>query len=111
MAFDVVVVGAGPGGLACAEKTAFRGLSTLVLERKETLGTKVCAGGITWNGLLRKISDDLAERQFSKQYIYTRHQQVCLCSDSPIIATVDRQKLGQWMAVRARKVGAVVRSN
>lgn len=111
MTFDIVIVGAGPGGLACAEKAASLGLSTLVLERKETLGVKVCAGGITWNGLIRKVSDDLAERQFCKQYIYTRRQQVCLCADSPIIATVDRQRLGQWMADRARQAGAVIREN
>lgn len=111
MTFDIVIVGGGPGGLACAEKAASRGLSTLVLERKETLGTKVCAGGITLNGLIRKVSDDLAERLFSKQYIYTRHQQVCLRSDAPIIATVDRKRLGQWMADRAGQAGAVIRSN
>lgn len=111
MSYDIVIVGAGPGGLACAEIAASHGFSTLVLERKKNIGTKVCAGGITWNGLIRKVSEDLAERHFYKQYIHTRHQQVCLRSEAPIIATVNREKLGLRMAEKAMQAGAVIRPN
>ncbi len=109
MFFDVVIVGAGPGGLACAEITASKGLTTLVLERKQTLGKKVCAGGITWNGLLKKVPKEISEKQFPDQYIFTRHQKTCVSSPTPIIATVNREHLGQQMAHNARTAGAEIR--
>jgi thioredoxin reductase (NADPH) len=36
--WDVVIVGAGPGGLAASLTTAHRGLTTLVIEAKATAG-------------------------------------------------------------------------
>ena len=83
MFYDVIIVGAGPGGLACAETTARAGLKTLVLERKLILGPKVCAGGVTWNGLVKRVPVDIMERQCATQYIYTRSQQISvLCSNA-----------------------------
>jgi geranylgeranyl reductase len=111
MSFDVIIVGAGPGGLACAEVTASQGLKTLVLERKKMLGKKVCAGGITWNGLIKKIPNDISERQFSEQFIFSRCQKACISSPTPIIATVNRQKLGQQMGDKALHAGAQIRLN
>lgn len=111
MTIDVLIIGGGPGGLACAERTSAHGLSTLVIERKAVIGQKVCAGGITWNGLIKTVSGSLAEREFSKQYIYTRYQKVCISSDTPIIATVNRQILGQAMADKARQAGVRIHTN
>lgn len=109
MSHDVIIVGAGPGGLACARITAGLGLKTLVLERKETLGKKVCAGGITWNGLIKNLPEDVAERQFCRQQIFTRWQKSCVTAAAPIIATVNREKLGQEMANKAIAAGAEIR--
>ncbi len=109
MAYDVIIVGAGPGGLACAEAAAGHGLTVLVLERKECLGRKVCAGGITWNGLLKKVPGDIAEKCFAHQHILTRCQKVAVTSPTPIIATVNREKLGQYMANKACRAGAEIR--
>lgn len=109
MSFDVIIVGAGPGGLACAEATATLGLKTLVLERKFVIGRKVCAGGVTWNGLVKKVPIDIFERQFHTQYIFTRSQKVSVSSPTPIIATVNREKLGQLMSRKAQQAGAELR--
>jgi geranylgeranyl reductase family protein len=47
LAFDVIVVGSGPGGATCAWKCAEAGLRTLILERAATLPRyKPCGGGI-----------------------------------------------------------------
>ena len=43
-AWDVVVVGAGPGGSAAAKKCAELGMKTLILERKKLPRDKVCSG-------------------------------------------------------------------
>lgn len=108
MTYDVIIIGAGPAGLACARVTAAHGLKTLVLERKETLGKKVCAGGITWNGLLKKVPIDISERQFCEQIIFTRRQTARVTAPTPIIATVNRQKLGLEMAQQATREGAEI---
>jgi menaquinone-9 beta-reductase len=109
MFYEVIIVGAGPAGLACATAAASHGLATLVLERKQTLGRKVCAGGITWNGLLKSIPIDISERQFARQQVFTRFQQVCVSSPTPIIATVNREILGQKMAQKAIQAGVEIR--
>lgn len=109
MNYDVIIIGAGPSGLACARVTAAHGLKTLVVERKETVGRKVCAGGITWNGLLKKVPIDISERHFSEQRIFTRCQSIRVSAPTPIIATVNREKLGREMAKTAMQAGAEIR--
>lgn len=42
--YDVIVVGAGPGGLACSARLAKRGLRVLLVERSEHVGGKAVAG-------------------------------------------------------------------
>lgn len=108
MLYDVIIVGAGPGGLACAARTAASGLSTLVLERKKVIGQKICAGGITWNGLMKKVPEAVWERRFSEQFVRTRFQTTRISSTTPIIATVNREKLGRQMADTAEQAGAVI---
>jgi menaquinone-9 beta-reductase len=109
MKYDVIIVGAGPGGLACAAVAATAGLKTLVVERREQVGAKVCAGGITWNGLMQRVPVDLAERLFPVQHLHTPLQRAIITATTPIIATVDRRKLGQHMAAKAIAAGAELR--
>ena len=109
MHVHTLIIGAGPGGLSCAAKLAAQGIDTLVLERKKIIGPKVCAGGITWSGLISRVPSALAERSFPKQYICTPLQKVCIEEKAPIIATVNREKLGQHMATQAMEAGAILR--
>jgi flavin-dependent dehydrogenase len=44
--FDVVVVGAGPGGFAAAKRCAEAGLNTLLIEKQRLPRDKVCVGGL-----------------------------------------------------------------
>lgn len=111
MFFDLVIVGGGPAGLACAQKAAEGGLRTLVIERKEKIGPKVCAGGITWNGLIKKIPGFIPEKEFPVQYIHSRWQKVKITSPSPIVATINREKFGGYMAECALNSGAYIRQN
>ncbi|MCL2791125.1 MAG: NAD(P)/FAD-dependent oxidoreductase [Desulfobulbus sp.] len=105
---DVLVVGGGPGGLACATLLAERGARVVLAERKPVIGTKVCAGGLTWHGLLRHVPDSLIERTFPEQDIRTPWQQVVVAEPDPIVATVNRERLGQWMTERALAAGVMV---
>ena len=108
--YDVVIVGAGPAGLACAQTIASQGMNTLVLERKAVIGTKICAGGITWNGLITKLKD-VSERSFATQHIYSKKQSFTVSEKNPIIATVNRETLGTLMLENARTEGAEVMAN
>lgn len=105
---EVLIVGGGPGGLACATLLARHGVRVVLVERKPVIGPKVCAGGITWHGLLRRIPQHLIERAFPQQIIVSPRQRVVVRESNPIIATVDRQRLGQWMAGQAAETGVQV---
>lgn len=105
--YDVIIAGAGPAGLACARVCAEGGARVAVFERKSHIGTKVCAGGITWNGLLQRFGD-ISQRRFSEQRIVTRKQRAQLQEKNPIIATVNRKELGELMADQAREAGAEI---
>ncbi len=111
MHYDVVIVGAGPGGLACATKLSQNGASTLVIERKPQIGPKVCAGGITWSGLLKTVPEQLIEKAFPCQHVWSRLQNICVSSETPIIATVDRKNLGRYMADAAKAAGVKIHTS
>jgi geranylgeranyl reductase len=109
--FSVVIVGAGPGGLACARILAENGLDVLVLERKSVVGPKVCGGGITWDGLLRRVPEHLIDGAFPSQYIKSNFQQTVIQSPDPIVATIRREVLGKWMLQQAKNAGAVIKTS
>jgi len=45
--YEVVIIGAGPGGLNCAKILGDAGKKVLLLEKNQEIGPKVCAGGLT----------------------------------------------------------------
>ncbi|MFV0437319.1 MAG: NAD(P)/FAD-dependent oxidoreductase [Desulfopila sp.] len=108
MHYSVVIAGAGPAGLACARILAENHIDVLVIERKAIIGPKPCAGGITWSGLINRIPGQLEEKRFLSQQIHTRRQRVTITEKEPIIATVNRGRLGQHMAQAAVRAGAKI---
>lgn len=110
MHIHTLIIGAGPGGLSCARILAKSKIPCLVLERKKVIGPKVCAGGITWSGLISRVPEDLAERSFPVQHLISPMQRIRITEKEPIIATVNRKHLGQYMASQALDAGARIRS-
>ncbi len=108
MKYDAVIIGAGPGGLRCGSLLAGNGVKVLVLERNKKIGRKVCAGGITWGGLINSLPDTLIQKKFSSQKVRTRYQNILVCGSEPLIATVNRSELGLFMAERAAGCGAEI---
>ncbi len=108
--FDIIIIGGGPGGLTCAGILSEAGARVLLLERKKSIGPKVCAGGIPWHGFAHQIPERLIERIFNEQYIFSNCQQYCFKSGNPVIATVNRHNLGQWMMKKTLDRGAQIRT-
>ena len=108
MHFQVVIIGAGPAGLACAKVLSKNGIKTLLVDKNKEIGPKVCAGGLTWTGLARTIPQDLIERSFPVQHITTRLQEISVQSPAPSIVTVDRKRLGRFMLKEAIACGTEI---
>lgn len=109
--FHTVIVGGGPGGLACATLLARQGKEVLVLERNSAIGPKVCAGGIPSVAQGLGFPETLWEKSFTSQRISSNWQHAVIQDDSPIIRTVDRGRLGRWMADRAVAAGVSIATN
>ncbi|WP_462409067.1 FAD-dependent oxidoreductase [Neobacillus sp. Marseille-QA0830] len=120
--FDVIVVGAGPAGTACALTCARSGLNVLLIERGEYPGAKNVMGGV----LYRKQMEDLIP-EFWKEAPLERPviEQRFWIMDKESVAsfgykglewgvepynnfTVLRAKFDQWFASKAVEAGALL---
>lgn len=106
--FDVVIVGAGPAGLSAAKVLAQNNKKVIVLEKNNVIGPKVCAGGITAKDNSLSIPKTLASHFFNEVTLHTPITQSKIKSNSPYVSTVDRGKLGQFMAEEAKIAGAEI---
>lgn len=107
--YDVIIVGAGPAGLTCAETLAKAKKKVLVLEKNKIIGPKVCAGGLTYKDL--KLIPKNIGKSFKKVIVHTPNRTAVIKQKKPIIITIDRKTLGQIMLKKAIKAGAIIRTN
>lgn len=110
--YDVVIVGAGPAGLICAETLSTSGLSVLVLEKKKLFGDKVCAGGLTRKDLaILDIPDDIIEHKITRTAVLSRKRKSQTDAPEAFVFTVNRVTLGTWQKDRLRNSSIEVRNN
>lgn len=83
--YDIVIVGAGPGGLSCAKHLANSKQRVLVLEKSPELGQKICSGlispkafpeqrddrGIPWTGISIGTRASKAFVGFDRPFLWT----------------------------------------
>jgi len=106
---EIIIIGAGPGGLACATELKERGnLDVTILEKNPKISYKVCAGGIDPNLSELGITENIIERRFTKITMSTSWQSAFLRSKNTIIATLNRKKLHENMAEKARESGVKI---
>jgi len=109
--YDVLVVGAGPAGSACARACAEQGLSTCMIEEHGTIGYPVqCAGLLS----VRAFSEcNVSDRSIlncvsGAKIISGSGSELCFDAGETRAYIVDRGALDQEMAIRAADAGANV---
>jgi electron transfer flavoprotein-quinone oxidoreductase len=120
--FDVIVVGAGPAGTACAYKCAEDGMNVLLIERGEYPGSKNVMGGILYRKQTEEIipefwKDAPLERPVVEQRFWLLEKESMVSmgykgkewSREPFNNfTVLRAQFDQWFAKKAVEKGAVL---
>ena len=120
--FDVIVVGAGPAGLAAATTAARAGLNTIVIERGDKPGTKNVMGGIVYTRPTAQVWPNFweeapLERPIVEQQVWALTEDSALkfgyrseklLGDTPNCFSVLRVKMDEWLARQAEEAGALI---
>jgi flavin-dependent dehydrogenase len=107
---DTIIVGAGPAGLRAAQVLAEAGRNTLVLEKNKAIGQTICAGGLTIRNM-EFVPKNIVDAEFNYMLLHTTKGSYDVDLGSHPVFTVDREKLGHWMAKEAEKAGAGIRKS
>ncbi len=108
--YDVAIVGAGPAGVMAAWKAATHGSRTILLEREENPGRKVCAEGVLGEALIDAEvdpSDYFVTNKIVGAYLYApdERKRVEVKWGGYIL---DKPRFLSFLAERAGKSGANV---
>jgi digeranylgeranylglycerophospholipid reductase len=103
--YDVVVVGAGPGGSTAAKVCAENGLKVALIEKHKQAGVKVCAGSLEPRILKEfDIDDSIVECYPRQVYVCGENKWVIRAEEKS--ATVYREKFDRYLADSAIAVGS-----
>lgn len=115
MSYDLVVVGAGFAGLACARKAALAGLRVLVLEKKLSAGARLHTTGMVVKDAvdefpwLRDVPRDLVHPIEGVRLYAPNLSCVDLRAPGYYFWATDTVRLLEWMTQLAREAGVEMR--
>jgi len=107
--YDVIIVGAGPGGSLLAYYLARSGLKTLVIEKQSLPRYKACGGGLTWRTIellpfsIKEVIEDYiysAAVTLNCQTIFEKTW------DRPVLVMVMRDRFDHFLTEKALATGA-----
>ena len=113
---DVIVVGAGPSGIACATVAARAGLKVLVIEKASHFGTKNVYGGAIYLESIKELFPETYKNCPYERFL-KKHNYVILNNNNSInvsyenneseetAATITRFAFDTFLAEEARKEG------
>jgi len=109
--YDLIVVGAGFAGLACAETAARKNLNTLVLERKYDVGNNIHTTGILVKEVAEEwdVPDRLVRRINGVRLYGPSLDYLDLASPGYYFLATDMPKLMRWHAKQAMAAGAKIK--
>ncbi len=119
--FDVIIVGAGPGGCATAYSLAKMGFNVLIVERGKYPGAKNVMGGRMYSQALDRLIPGFWKEAPVERRV-TREKLTLLCDkasvtldfqdeellEPPNSFTILRAKFDQWFAGKAVEAGATL---
>ncbi len=113
--FEVVVVGAGPAGAACALRLARAGRSVALLDRKAPPRYKACGGGLTIRArreleALIPLDDAVIESECPRAELHLAHSGRFFAVQRPgsLVTMTQRADLDAKIVECAREAGAVL---
>lgn len=121
--YDLIVVGAGPGGSATAKVAAEKGLKVLLLERAKTAGDKNMSGSIFFKPIFDEVFPGMSKQDFVASDTMKIMEGGLICDDgnymgammrtngSPNWVFIFRNESDRWLAEQAVKAGAELRTS
>jgi digeranylgeranylglycerophospholipid reductase len=113
--YDVVVVGAGPAGSMAAKTAAEKGLSVLLVEKRQEIGIPVrCAEGVSKKSIARFVEIDrkwIAAEVIGAKIYSPDGTEVVMAEEiagSEVGFVLERKIFDRWLARLAAKAGANV---
>lgn len=111
---DVLIIGAGPAGTACAKKLAENGFSVKVFDKRAEIGApKRCGEGLSEASqqVMGKIPDRCIAHKIKGARLYApdgRYLDAILAQGGFVL---ERKVFDKWLAEEAVKAGAAVQAN
>jgi digeranylgeranylglycerophospholipid reductase len=112
--YDVIVIGSGPAGTACAKKLAENGFKVKIYERRQEIGSpKRCGEGISeaTEELLGKIPERCISQKIRGARVYApngKHLDAILEKGGYVL---ERKVFDKWLADEAIRAGAEIQAN
>jgi len=112
-AVEHLILGAGPAGLRAAQVLADAGREVLVLEKRDEIGPKTCAGGLTLK-TMRELEPLGFPAESALRWVghigLAGRSPIALDEDRAVVYTIPRQMLGQIQLRWTLAAGAEVRA-
>ncbi len=110
--YDVIIVGAGPAGLRCAQLLSKTDLKVLILEKNDVFGDKVCAGALTPNCMrILKFPDSIIEHKITRDVVYSQKGKRYIDAPKPFFYMVKRREFGDWQKGLLKGTPVEIRNN
>ena len=110
--FDVIIIGAGPAGSACAKKLAEAGLSVMIYDRRAEIGNpKRCGEGLSENAenIIGKIPERCIAQHIKGARLYVPNGKNIDAKGEGYV--LERHVFDKWLATEAVKAGAKIQCN